>query len=271
MEDNETITDEEMVAEDTLESAAVVHEEYVPPEIVQPREVFTEPGKQAILDQKGGDPNSWVLESSGAGFIFDGENVRGPDGAVWQNADTALHQEMLMQWKEGGPQVFFLPEHKVEGETFEATYSTLLMLSEEREVTYAIYSHTIAIPRTESIQPEEKFRTSQEVSPRSFEDLYQVHAESTESTKPETIAASAELEEQIHVPESEDSDIESGESSDHRVLTQQLMDLLREDGVGSNPAFVPGAASVAANQDTKPDTKSSPGFSRNGITLRRAA
>lgn len=99
-----------------------------------------EPGLQAVLDQKGGEKDDWILEYRGdSGYHFDGEHVRDPDGNVWTNEDTALHQEMLTQWTEGGNSIFFLPDYRELTEDRDTLFVTMMVLGEKGEVTYEIH------------------------------------------------------------------------------------------------------------------------------------
>ncbi|MDE1925086.1 MAG: hypothetical protein KGH79_02815 [Patescibacteria group bacterium] len=114
-----------------------------------------EPGKQAVLDQKGGEPNDWTLEYKGdSGYRFDGQNVRDPEGNIWVNEDEALHQEMLAQWTESGSSVFFLPDYHEVSEEGKTLYVTTMILGEKGEVTYEIHKYEAQYPRPEDVQTE---------------------------------------------------------------------------------------------------------------------
>lgn len=107
-----------------------------------------EPGKQAVLDQKGGQADDWGLEYKGdSGYHFDGHSVRDPEGKVWINEDAALHHEMLSQWAEGGSAIFFLPDYKETTEDKETLYVTMMILGEQGDVTYEIHKHETFLPK----------------------------------------------------------------------------------------------------------------------------
>jgi len=117
----------------------------------EPQELI-EPNRQAVLDQKGGEPSDWQLEYKGdSGYHFDGQDVRDPEGNVWTNEDTALHQEMVAQWKEGGSAIFFLPDYREQMEDREILYVTQLILSEKGGVTYEIHKHETIYPKDEGV------------------------------------------------------------------------------------------------------------------------
>ena len=117
----------------------------------EPQE-FIEPGKQAVLEQKGGEARDWELEYKGdSGYWFDGQEVRDPDGNAWTNEDVALHQGMLAQWKDGGNTVFFLPDYREQTEEGEILYVTQLILGEKGGVTYEIHKHETRYPKDEEV------------------------------------------------------------------------------------------------------------------------
>lgn len=98
-----------------------------------------EPGKQAAIDRMGGDAKDWERTYSGGGYSFDGEQVRDSEGNVWTNEDPVLQKEMLVQWKEGGNSVFFLPDHIRQTEDGEILSITTLILDENRNVSFEIH------------------------------------------------------------------------------------------------------------------------------------
>ncbi len=111
-----------------------------------------EPGRHAVLDQKGGEPDDWILEYKGdSGYRFDGRDVRGPEGTIWTNEDAALHQDMLAQWAEGGSAVFFLPDYKEQLDDREILYVTQLILGEKGDVTYEIHKHETIYSKGEDL------------------------------------------------------------------------------------------------------------------------
>jgi len=114
---------------------------------------FIEPGKQAVIDQKGG-PDSWEFHSRGdSGYWFDGEQARDPEGNVWTNEDVDLHEEMLAQWREGGNSVFFLPDYTEQTEEGEVLYVTMLIRDENGRITYEIYSCKTQYPNLKEEMP----------------------------------------------------------------------------------------------------------------------
>lgn len=117
-----------------------------------------DPGLRAVMEHKGGEADDWSLEQRGeSGYRFDGEHVRGPDGAIWMNEDAGLHREMLAQWQEGRGAVFFLPDYRETTADGETLYVTQLILAENGAVTYEIHKHEIEYQRdeTETASPEE--------------------------------------------------------------------------------------------------------------------
>ncbi len=126
-----------------------------------------EPGMQAVLEQKGGEPSDWTLAYRGdSGYHFDGENVRDLEGNVWINEDVALHQEMLAQWKEGGSAIFFLPDYCERYGDTETVYVTQMMLGEKGEVTYEIHKYETQRPRSEEENEEPDRQSDVSAAPR---------------------------------------------------------------------------------------------------------
>ncbi|MBI5004190.1 hypothetical protein HZC00_03795 [Candidatus Kaiserbacteria bacterium] len=120
------------------------------------RQEPAEPGEQAVLEQKGGEEDDWEHAYSGdSGYWFDGQNIRDPEGNVWMNEDTTLHQEMLAQWREGGDRVFFLPDYREQTADGEILYVTQLILGENGLVTYEIHKHEIMRAEDERMVQEE--------------------------------------------------------------------------------------------------------------------
>jgi len=144
--DEEYLTDLEDGIEDapSVESESQETFEYDQQEATEAAEIRAtiESGQQAVLEQKGGEAEDWQLEYRGdSGYRFDGRDIRDPSGAVWNNADTSLHQEMLAQWREGGSGVFFLPDHREQTDDGEVLYVTQLILDQGGGVTYEIHKH----------------------------------------------------------------------------------------------------------------------------------
>ena len=110
-----------------------------------------DPGKQIVLDHKGvGEADNWGLYSKGeSGRTFNGTEIFDAEGNSWtkeielhgQPDDIALHHEMLAQWREGGGDVFFLPDHIERTEDGETLYVTFLKLDETGSVSYEIWAY----------------------------------------------------------------------------------------------------------------------------------
>ncbi len=150
--ETEHFTDEEYLAdiEDSIEDAPTLENEsrevfeYDQEEDTETAELsaFIESGHQAVLEQKGGEAQDWQLEYRGdSGYRFDGQEIRDPSGNIWANEDASLHQEMIVQWREGGSGVFFLPDHREQTDDGEVLYVTQLILDAGGGVTYEIHKH----------------------------------------------------------------------------------------------------------------------------------
>jgi hypothetical protein len=230
----EEFTDEELEQELDNEVESAVEREVSedsefdtegPIESEEERELV-EPGKQAVLDQKGGEPDDWNLEYKGnSGYRFDGENVRDPDGNIWVNEDEALHQEMLAQWSEGGSTNFFLPDYVETTEESETLFITTMILSEKGDLSYEIHSRVTFFPKHEDISapsPEygELERDHETVSFEETVESIHVRAESEHQTSAETTGVGLNTEEVGHM---NDAAEESPGKADQRLL--DLLDM----------------------------------------------
>ncbi len=149
----EEIEDVEPAPELGMEDAPAERE----PAEVEDEGEEADPGTRAVMERKGGFADDWEKVDGGDyGYRFDGEQVRDAEGSVWTNPDTALHEAMLAQWKEGGEAVFFLPDHVEETDEGEILYVTQLILNGDGSVSYEIHRHvTGAAIEDEPLEPAE--------------------------------------------------------------------------------------------------------------------
>ena len=215
-ETEEYIEEEELIeeAEAQIETAHTFeHEEPQQAASVSHAAAEVSAGLQAILDSVGGEPQDWELVSSSeSGYFFDGENVLGPDGAIWTNEDTALHQEMLAQWREGESAIFRLPDYREESEDGETLYVTELILGETGEVTYEIHKHETTYPREEESVREEEEKEEND-SGKDFYTLEEVFGQSPlelaeEISHYEEASAAASVENRDEEPQDDDKPID---------------------------------------------------------------
>lgn len=105
----------------------------------------------AILDERGGRVEDWQFVDRGdAGYRFDGENVCDPEGNIWINPDSALHEAMLQEWHEGEGGIFLLPDYTERTEDKETLYITTLHLDgASGSVSWEIHAHETLISKEE--------------------------------------------------------------------------------------------------------------------------
>ena len=127
---------------------------------------------QAILEERGGRPEDWAFVDRGdAGYRFDGENVRDPEGNIWTNPDAGLHQEMLEAWRAGEATVFLLPDYVERTEETETLYITTLTLDASGHVGWEIHAHETAIMRDEESSTFRETERSSETYAVQWEDI----------------------------------------------------------------------------------------------------
>lgn len=218
----------------------------------EPQEVI-EPGRQAVLDQKGGESNDWQLEYKGdSGYHFDGQEVRDPDGNVWTNEDTALHQEMVAQWKEGGSAIFFLPDYREQTEDREILYVTQLILSEKGDVMYEIHKHETIYPKEEEAGEENEAYAAAlaELRLDTVEDSHETH----EIESPADTLMSIETAEVLGVNDSELVEV-ADEINQEEIVPAIATESV--ESVADNPVAeeIPAVASSTENgeQNDAPD------------------
>lgn len=209
----------------------------------EPQEV-TELGRQAVLGQKGGEPSDWQLEYKGdSGYHFDGQEVRDPDGNVWTNEDTALHQEMVAQWKEGGSAIFFLPDYREQMEDREILYVTQLILSEKGDVTYEIHKHETIYPKEE--EADEKNEAYAVALAELRLDTVEDSHETREIESPADTLRSIEVAEVLSVNDSEPVEV-ADEINQEEIVPAIATESV--ESVADNPvAEIPAVASSTEN------------------------
>jgi len=117
----------------------------------------------AILNamERGGNAGDWIVDSRTGGFHWDGENILNPEGNVWINSDSEMHEQILGAFQNSEASVF-LPdyeERKDEGDFIRVElYVTQLHLDKETsEVSYSIVKNETWIPKED---PEHGSRAS---------------------------------------------------------------------------------------------------------------
>lgn len=97
----------------------------------------------------GGEKDEWPTEDRGeSGYVFDGRDVIGPDGASWlaawgENAENvALYDEMVSAFFLGET-TFQLPDYSERIDGGEILYKTFMLLNEDGSVGYEIYKHEL--------------------------------------------------------------------------------------------------------------------------------
>lgn len=97
----------------------------------------------------GGEKDEWPTEDRGeSGYVFNGRDVIGSDGASWLAAwgesaeNIALYDEMVSAFALGET-IFQLPDHTEYRDDGETLYKTFMFLNEDGSVGYEIRPHDI--------------------------------------------------------------------------------------------------------------------------------
>lgn len=127
-----------------------------------------------ILEERGGRAEDWQFVDRGnAGYHFDGENIRDPDGNIWTNPDAELHAAMLQEWREGESSFFLLPDYVERTEDTETLYITTLFVDgASGTVGWEIHAHETPILKEEGSETKAEFERSAESYAVRWEELF---------------------------------------------------------------------------------------------------